>query len=118
MRIYREENFAPISGVTAFDALDEVVELANDTEYGLVAYICATRVDVIWPLMRRLEFAMVSINGSKFTGAPIPFGGMKESGLGREGGQEGFEPFVETKYFCLSNLGLPTASTPNIRSPL
>src|SRR3546814_7490845 len=50
MRIYREENFAPISGVTAFDALDEVVELANDTEYGLVAYICSTRVDVIWPL--------------------------------------------------------------------
>src|SRR3546814_6701185 len=88
MRIYREENFAPISGVTAFDALDEVVELANDTEYGLVAYICASRVDVIWPLMRRLEFAMVSINGSKFTGAPIPFGGMKESGLGRERSEE------------------------------
>ncbi len=118
MRIYREENFAPISGVMAFDTLDEAVDLANDTEYGLAAYICANRVDVIWPLMRRLEFAMVSINGAKFTGAPVPFGGMKDSGLGREGGQEGFEPFVETKYFCLSNLGLPTASTPHFRSTL
>jgi aspartate-semialdehyde dehydrogenase len=53
---------------------------------------------------------MVSVNGVKFTGAPIPFGGMKASGLGREGGVEGFEPFVETKYFCLGNLGLPLAA--------
>lgn len=110
MRIYREENFAPISGVQAFDTLDEVVALANDTEYGLAAYICASRLDVIWPLMRRLEFAMVAVNGAKFTGPPIPFGGMKASGLGREGGQDGFEPFVETKYFCLNNLGLPKAA--------
>lgn len=110
MRIYREENFAPISGVQAFDTLDEVITLANDTEYGLAAYICASRLDVIWPLMRRLEFAMVAVNGAKFTGPPIPFGGMKASGLGREGGQDGFEPFVETKYFCLNNLGLPKAA--------
>jgi aspartate-semialdehyde dehydrogenase len=110
MRIYREENFAPISGVQAFDTLDEVVALANDTEYGLAAYICANRQDVIWQLMRRLEFAMVAVNGAKFTGPPIPFGGMKASGLGREGGQDGFEPFVETKYFCLNNLGLPKAA--------
>ena len=107
MRIYREENFAPISGVMAFNSLDEVVSLANDTPYGLAAYICATRLDVIWQLMRRIDCAMVAVNGASFTGPPIPFGGMKASGLGREGGQEGFEPFVETKYFCLSNLGLP-----------
>ncbi|KVS08184.1 MULTISPECIES: NAD-dependent succinate-semialdehyde dehydrogenase [Burkholderiaceae] len=107
MRVYDEENFAPISAVCAFDTLDEVVKKANDTEYGLAAYICATRTDVIFQLMRRLDFAMVSVNGVKFTGAPIPFGGMKASGLGREGGSEGFEPFVETKYLCLGNLGLP-----------
>jgi aspartate-semialdehyde dehydrogenase len=110
MRIYDEENFAPISAVCAFDTLDEVVDRANDTEYGLVAYVCATRMDTIFQLVRRLDFAMVSINGVKFTGAPIPFGGMKASGLGREGGAEGFEPFVETKYFCLGNLGLPLSS--------
>jgi aspartate-semialdehyde dehydrogenase len=107
MRIYDEENFAPISAVSPFDTLDEAVKRANDTEYGLAAYVCATRMDTIFQLVRRLDFAMVSVNGVKFTGAPIPFGGMKASGLGREGGAEGFEPFVETKYFCLGNLGLP-----------
>ena len=101
MRIWREENFAPIAGVTPYDSVDEAVTLANDSEYGLAAYICSQRVDRIWPLMRQLEFAMVAVNGAKFTGHPIPFGGMKASGLGREGGSEGFEPFVETKYFCL-----------------
>ena len=111
MRVYDEENFAPISAVCAFDTLDEVVEQANDTEYGLAAYVCATRIDTIFQLVRRLDFAMVSVNGMKFTGAPIPFGGMKASGLGREGGAEGFEPFTETKYFCLGNLGLPVAAT-------
>ncbi|MFP3558933.1 aldehyde dehydrogenase family protein, partial [Paraburkholderia sp. SIMBA_049] len=110
MRIYDEENFGPISAVCAFDTLDEVGAQANDTEYGLAAYVCATRADTIFQLVRRLEFAMVSVNGVKFTGAPIPFGGMKASGLGREGGMEGFEPFVETKYFCLGKLGLPLSS--------
>ncbi|WP_321924064.1 NAD-dependent succinate-semialdehyde dehydrogenase [Paraburkholderia guartelaensis] len=110
MRVYDEENFAPISAVCAFDTLDEVIAKANDTEYGLAAYVCATRMDTIFQLVRRLDFAMVSVNGVKFTGAPIPFGGMKASGLGREGGAEGFEPFVETKYFCLGNLGLPLAA--------
>ena len=107
MRIYDEENFAPTSAISSFDTLDEVVVRANDTEYGLAAYVCATRIDTIFQLVRRLDFAMVSVNGVKFTGAPIPFGGMKASGLGREGGSEGFEPFVETKYFCLGSLGLP-----------
>ncbi|MNO85759.1 Glutarate-semialdehyde dehydrogenase DavD [compost metagenome] len=101
MRIWREENFAPIAGVTPFDSIEEVVALANDSEYGLAAYICGQRLDQVWPLMRRLEFAMVAVNGARFTGHPIPFGGMKASGLGREGSGEGFEPFVETKYFCL-----------------
>lgn len=67
-------------------------------------------MNTIFQLIRRLAFAMVSVNGVKFTGAPIPFGGMKQSGLGREGGAEGFEPFVETKYFCLGQLGLPVTS--------
>jgi aspartate-semialdehyde dehydrogenase len=107
MRIYDEENFAPISAVSLFDSLDEAVRLANDTEHGLAAYVCATSVNTIFQLIRRLEFSMVSVNGVKFTGAPIPFGGMKQAGLGREGGAEGFEPFVEIKYFCLGQLGLP-----------
>ena len=110
MRIYDEENFAPTSAVSSFATLDEVVARANDTEHGLLAYVCATRMDTIFQLVRRLDFAMIAVNGAKFTGAPIPFGGMKASGLGREGGSEGFEPFVETKYFCLGNLGLPVSA--------
>ncbi|MBF8756228.1 NAD-dependent succinate-semialdehyde dehydrogenase [Pseudomonas guariconensis] len=105
MRIYQEENFAPIAGVMPFDTLEQAIEMANDTEYGLAAYICSNRLDVVHPLIRRLDHAMVAVNGVKFTGHPIPFGGMKASGLGREGGSEGFEPFVETKYFCLHHQG-------------
>lgn len=105
MRIYQEENFAPIAGVMPFDTLEQAIEMANDTEYGLAAYICSSRLDVVHPLIRRLDHAMVAVNGVKFTGHPIPFGGMKASGLGREGGSEGFEPFVETKYFCLHHQG-------------
>jgi aspartate-semialdehyde dehydrogenase len=107
MRVYDEENFAPISAVSPFDSLDEAIRRANDTDHGLAAYVCSTTVNTVFQLIRRLEFAMVSVNGARFTGAPIPFGGMKASGLGREGGSEGFEPFVETKYFCLGQLGLP-----------
>lgn len=105
MRIYQEENFAPIAGVMPFDTLDHAIAMANDTEYGLAAYIVGNRLDVVLPLVRRLDHAMVAINGVKFTGHPIPFGGMKASGLGREGGSEGFEPFVETKYVCLHHHG-------------
>ncbi|MBN3755714.1 NAD-dependent succinate-semialdehyde dehydrogenase [Paraburkholderia sp. Tr-20389] len=109
MRVYDEENFAPISAVSPFDTLEEAITRANDTEHGLAAYLCAKDLNTVFQVIRQLDFAMVSVNGAKFTGAPIPFGGMKASGLGREGGLEGFEPFVETRYFCLGQLGLPIA---------
>jgi len=101
MRVFREENFAPVAAVMPYDHLEQAITLANDTEYGLAAYICSQRVNRIWPLLKQLQFAMLAVNGAKFTGAPIPFGGIKASGLGREGGLEGFEPFVQCKYFCL-----------------
>lgn len=107
MRVYREENFAPVSAVATFDSLEEVIGLANDTEYGLAAYVCGRDMATIMQLVHRLAFGMVAVNTATFTGAPIPFGGGKASGLGREGGIEGFDPFVETKYVCLGHLGLP-----------
>ncbi len=110
MRVYDEENFAPISAVSPFDTLDEAIDRANDTEHGLAAYLCSRDLSTVFQTIRRLAFAMVSVNGAKFTGAPVPFGGMKASGLGREGGAESFEPFVETRYFCLGELGLPVAA--------
>jgi len=96
----RRRKLRPDVGRSSFDTLDEVVAKANYTEHGLAAYICATRIDTIFQLVRRLDFAMVSVNGVKFTGAPIPFGGMKASGLGREGGSEGFEPSSKPNIFA------------------
>ena len=86
MKVWREENFAPVAGITAYSSDDEVIEMANDTEYGLAAYIYTHDIRRIWKLMRALEYGMVSVNSVKMTGPPVPFGGVKQSGLGREGG--------------------------------
>lgn len=108
MAVFREENFCPVAGVLAYDDLDALIESANDTEYGLAAYIYGHDIRDIWKLMRGLEFGMVSVNSVKMTGHPIPFGGMKQSGLGREGSRHGFDEYSEIKYYCLG--GLDTAS--------
>jgi len=104
MKVYREENFGPVAGVLAYDKLEEVIPMANDTEYGLAAYVFGNNLKQIWTLIPALEFGMVSVNSVKMTGQPIPFGGMKQSGLGREGGLHGFDEFSETKYYCLGSL--------------
>ena len=106
MRIYREENFAPIAGVMPFDSIEHAIEMANDTEYGLAAYLCSNRLDLIYPLIRRLNHAMIAVNGVKFTGHPIPFGGMKASGLGREGGARGL------RSLCRNQILLPASPRP------
>ncbi|OEE67040.1 NAD-dependent succinate-semialdehyde dehydrogenase [Enterovibrio norvegicus FF-33] len=108
MAVYREENFCPVAGVIAYDNVDDLLVAANDTEYGLAAYVYGNDIRDIWKLMRGLEFGMVSVNSVKMTGHPIPFGGMKQSGLGREGSRHGFDEYSEIKYYCLG--GLPTAS--------
>ncbi|MFC0266748.1 NAD-dependent succinate-semialdehyde dehydrogenase [Kushneria aurantia] len=110
MKVFREENFSPVAGIGVFDSDEEVVELANDTEYGLAAYIYSDDVRRIWKMMRGLDYGMVSVNTLKMTGAPIPFGGIKQSGLGREGGAQGLEEYLDTKYFCLGNMPSPSGS--------
>jgi aspartate-semialdehyde dehydrogenase len=99
-RIMQEETFGPVAPLTPFDTEDEVVERANATEYGLVAYVHSLDPRRIYRLSRSLEFGMVAVNRTKVTGAPIPFGGMKQSGLGREGARRGMEEFMEVKYVC------------------
>jgi aspartate-semialdehyde dehydrogenase len=99
--IMREETFGPVAAVTPFDTEDEVVARANDTEYGLVAYVVTENGARQLRLGRALEYGMVAINRVKITGAPIPFGGVKQSGLGREGSRHGLEAFTELKYLCL-----------------
>jgi aspartate-semialdehyde dehydrogenase len=84
-----------------FDSEDEVVARANDTEYGLVAYVVTRDGARMLRLGRALDYGMVAINRVKITGAPIPFGGTKQSGLGREGSRHGLEAFTELKYLCL-----------------
>jgi aspartate-semialdehyde dehydrogenase len=110
MKVWREENFAPVAGITAYSTDDEVIEMSNDTEYGLAAYIYTHDIRRIWKLMRALEYGMVSVNSVKMTGPPVPFGGVKQSGLGREGGATGIDEYLETKYYCLGALGSVSGS--------
>ncbi|WP_339114183.1 NAD-dependent succinate-semialdehyde dehydrogenase [Thioclava sp. GXIMD2076] len=99
-KIMREETFGPIAPITPFDTEDEVIARANTGEYGLVAYIHSLNPKRIYRASRALQFGMVAINRTKVTGAPIPFGGMKQSGLGREGARTGMQEFMEIKYLC------------------
>ncbi len=101
MQVWREENFAPVAGITSYRDDDDVIEMANDTEYGLAAYVYTHDIRRIWKLLRALEYGMVSVNSVKMTGPPVPFGGVKQSGLGREGGVTGIDEYLETKYYCL-----------------
>ena len=98
--IMREETFGPVAPITPFETEDEAIRRANDTEYGLVAYVHAHDPRRIYRLSRALQFGMVAVNRTKVTGAPIPFGGVKQSGLGREGARKGMEEFMEIKYVC------------------
>jgi aspartate-semialdehyde dehydrogenase len=100
-QIMREETFAPVAAVAPFDSEDEVIARANDTEYGLVAYVVTRDGARAARLARALDYGMVAVNRVKITGAPIPFGGMKQSGLGREGSRHGLEAFTDLKYVCL-----------------
>lgn len=99
--IMREETFGPVAAVTPFDSEDEVVERANATEYGLVAYVVTENGARQQRMGRALDYGMVAINRVKITGAPIPFGGVKQSGIGREGSRHGLEAFTDLKYLCL-----------------
>ncbi|MFP4536668.1 MAG: NAD-dependent succinate-semialdehyde dehydrogenase [Dichotomicrobium sp.] len=98
--IMREETFGPVAAIVPFDTEDEVLARANDTEYGLVAYLHTQDPRRIYRASRALQYGMVAVNRTKVTGAPIPFGGMKQSGLGREGARLGMEEFMDVKYVC------------------
>ncbi|WP_424930796.1 NAD-dependent succinate-semialdehyde dehydrogenase [Amaricoccus macauensis] len=98
--IMHEETFGPVAAICAFDTEEEVVARANATEYGLVAYLHSHDPRRIYRVSRALQFGMVAVNRTKVTGAPIPFGGMKQSGLAREGARHGLEAFTDIKYVC------------------
>ena len=103
MAIYYEETFGPVAAIIPFDDEDDVIAMANDTEYGLIAYLYTNDNARIQRVSAALEYGMVAVNTPKITGAPIPFGGVKQSGLGREGSRHGLEEYTEVKYICIAN---------------
>lgn len=104
MLIAREETFGPVAAVLPFGSEEEVVARANSSEMGLAAYIYTDNLRRALRLSERIECGMVGINTASFTGSPIPFGGWKQSGLGREGSRHGLAEYMELKYVCFGDL--------------
>ncbi len=102
MRVCREETFGPLAPVIRFHDEAEAVRLANASEYGLAAYFYARDMGRIWRVSEALEYGMVGVNAGVISTEVAPFGGVKQSGLGREGGAEGIEAYLEDKYICLA----------------
>ncbi len=105
MAFAREEIFGPVAPVFRFTDDEEVIALANDTEYGLAAYFYARDLGRVWRVAEGLEYGMVCINDGILSTELAPFGGMKESGVGREGSKYGIEEYVELKYITMAGLG-------------
>ncbi|KWX25361.1 succinate-semialdehyde dehydrogenase [Mycolicibacterium wolinskyi] len=101
-RILKEEVFGPVAPITGFDTEDEGVAAANDTEYGLAAYVYTRSLDRALRVAEAIESGMVGINRGVISDPAAPFGGIKESGFGREGGTEGIEEYLDTKYIALT----------------
>lgn len=97
MLIYREETFGPVAPIIAYDPEDDIIEMANDTAYGLAAYVYTKSTSRAMTAFERLKFGIIGINDINPTSAAAPFGGMKESGMGREGAKEGINEYLETK---------------------
>lgn len=102
MRAYSEEVFGPVASLFKFSSEDEVIEMANDTHFGLAAYVFTKDVNRCFRVSEALEFGMVGINTGLISSAVAPFGGVKQSGYGREGGSEGLSDYLSTKYLCLN----------------
>ena len=97
MTIYREETFGPVAPVIIYDDKDDVLEMANDTNYGLAAYVYTKDLKTAYHFFENLNFGIIGINDINPTSAAAPFGGIKESGLGREGATEGIFEYLDTK---------------------
>lgn len=97
MRIYREETFGPVAPITRYSDDDDILAMANDTDYGLAAYVYTRDLARAMHLFEGLRFGIIGVNDINPTSAAAPFGGMKESGLGREGAREGLDEYLETK---------------------
>jgi succinate-semialdehyde dehydrogenase/glutarate-semialdehyde dehydrogenase len=104
MLVAKEETFGPVAPIFRFDTEEEAVQMANDTEFGLASYFYTRDIGRVWRVAEALEYGMVGINTGLLSTEVAPFGGVKESGVGREGSHYGIEEFVEVKYLCMGGI--------------
>ena len=104
MEMSRDETFGPVAAVRRFSSEDEAVQIANDTPFGLAAYFYSRDVGRIWRVGEGLEYGIVGVNTGIISTEVAPFGGIKESGLGREGSKYGIEDWLEIKYLCMAGI--------------
>ena len=105
MRVFREEIFGPVAPLFRFKTEAEAVAMANDTQFGLASYFYTRDLGRVFRVAEALEYGMVGINEGIISNEMAPFGGIKESGSGREGSRYGIDDYVEMKYLCLAGLG-------------
>jgi len=104
MRVTQEETFGPVAPVYRFKDEAEVIEMANNTQFGLASYFYARDIGRVWRVAEALEYGMVGINSGLISSEVVPFGGVKESGIGREGSHHGMDEFVDVKYMLMAGL--------------
>lgn len=104
MDIVSKEIFGPVAPVLAFESDEELIEMANDTIYGLAAYFYSDNIRRIWKVAEALEYGMVGINDGIISSEVAPFGGVKQSGIGREGAKQGIDEYMDVKYLCFGGL--------------
>jgi succinate-semialdehyde dehydrogenase/glutarate-semialdehyde dehydrogenase len=104
MAMSYEETFGPVAGISRFTTEEEAVRKANDTPYGLSSYFYSRDMSRIWRVSEQLEYGILGINTGVISTEVAPFGGMKESGIGREGSKYGIDDWLETKYLCMAGV--------------
>ncbi len=104
MRLFREEIFGPIAPIVRFSSEEEAIDLANDTPYGLASYVFSDDLGQMWRVSNALEYGLVGANEVALASGEVPFGGVKDSGLGREGGRQGLDEYMEIKYILMGGL--------------
>ncbi|UWU28136.1 NAD-dependent succinate-semialdehyde dehydrogenase [Rhizobium sp. WSM1274] len=104
MKVAREETFGPVAPLFRFETIEDVIAQANDTEFGLAAYFYAGDLKKVWRVAEALEYGMIGINTGIMSSETAPFGGIKQSGLGREGSRHGADDYLEMKYLCIGGV--------------